>query len=865
MNPEMLFPVAAECLLKGSLLVLAAATFCAWRPALSASRRHVVWLCVLAGLAVLPLSRLAAPHWRLPGSLAPTISAAKSPLAMPVAATNSSLYAENVPARPPAWSWPKPWQMLLGAWAAGALAILGYRLLGRWQLARLRRQSTALRDPRWHEMAALAAAETGWRGRFEIRLSSRASVPCTWGLRKPVVLLPSASAGWSDAQLQAVLRHEFAHAARRDYLIRWFATVICALHWPNPLAWLAARRLQAAQEQACDDLVLRAGTPANEYADLLFETARAATGNSWRAAVAMARPGTLEGRVLAVVDPACDRRSAGRGFALVTALCLLSLLGAGSLAQVATTPVAADQIQLEVKFMEFTPQAFAAVPEAVRLRDPAKPQELRVLTDDATGKTALLKMLNERPGVDVLSAPRVTSRSGQSATIEVGRELVYPVEWEKAGAAWKPTKFKTHQLGVSFTATPLLKPDGRVELQAQPQVTELLGWEDLDTHQKLEAARQLNAPEGRRARPTFSERKLTDKITLRFGQTAACWLPPAGKADGQEEPRRVLVLVSATLVKESAAAAQKPPLPAPVATNGAATKAKAIIIPRLNFREATLAESIDYLRAKSREFTPDHAGVNLVNQLPPSATPAKITLDLKEVSLLEAARYVAKLAGVELLSTQDALVFSAEQAPLPTAPAAPSAALERAQRLVIPKLEFNEAGLEECLEYLRQRALALDAEKKGVNIVLQPNQASTAARLTLSLTNVPLSEALKYVATLAGLELRAEPEALVLAAPAPKEAGAGKPADEIAIELTGVTTVFKDGVAIAEGKAEFKRGNLAVTAERITYSPDRRTASFEGPVEYRQDGHLYRGKDLTCDWPRNGEAVFHGQGITKVD
>lgn len=765
MNTEMLLPAAAECLLKGSLLVLVAATFCALRPALSASRRHVIWLCVLAGLAVLPLSHLSSPRWHLSGSLTPAISLAKGPLPIPVAASDSASRNEAVPVHSPRWAWPKPWQMLLGAWAMGVFAVLGYRLLGSWQIARLGRRSTALHDPGWCEIAEDAAAETGLRGRFEIRLSSLASVPCMWGLWRPVVLLPSTAAGWSAAQLRAVLRHEFAHAARRDYLTRWFATIVCALHWPNPLAWFAASRLQAAQEQACDDRVLGAGTPADEYAALLLDTARAAAGHPLRAAVAMARPCTLEGRVLAVVDPACDRRSASRGFSLVTALCLLLLIGASTLAQVATTPAATDHVKVEVKMIEFSAEAFAALPPSARPADPSKQGGTRVF--DPAENTAFMEALSDREGVFLLSAPTVTTRSGQQVRIDTGSELRYPAEWEKAGASWKPTKFETRRLGISFEATPTVKPDGIIELQNESGRVRLLGWKDLDTAQEVDASTYPESPEGRRALPVFSERKLPSTITLRAGQTAACWMlpaaQPAGAVDVHQDRRPLLVLVTATLIKAAAGDAKEPPLPAPA---GAEKKAAAIIIPRLNFREATLAESIDFLRAKSRELTPDHAGVNFVNQSGPAGGQAKITLDLTNVPLFEAARYVASLAGVELTTTPDALLFGGEPPKPPAAPAAPSAALARAQRIVIAKLEFNQANVEESLEYLRQKALALDAEKKGVNIVLKPGKATADVRLTLSLTNVPLSEVLRYVASLAGLELRAEPEALVLAEPA---------------------------------------------------------------------------------------------------
>ena len=52
-----------------------------------------------------------------------------------------------------------------------------------------------------------------------------------------------------------------------------------------------------------------------------------------------------------------------------------------------------------------------------------------VLTDEQA--QAAWKTLNETKGVDLLSAPRLTTRSKQRATIEIIREFRYPTEWAK--------------------------------------------------------------------------------------------------------------------------------------------------------------------------------------------------------------------------------------------------------------------------------------------------------------------------------------------------------------------------------------------------------------------------------------------------
>ena len=95
---------------------------------------------------------------------------------------------------------------------------------------------------------------------WDVRLATRAGGcgPMTWGLRHPVVLLPMRAALWPRERLEAVLLHEFAHVRRGDAFARTVSRIACALYWPNPLVWQAARRLRDEAEIAADDAVLEA-------------------------------------------------------------------------------------------------------------------------------------------------------------------------------------------------------------------------------------------------------------------------------------------------------------------------------------------------------------------------------------------------------------------------------------------------------------------------------------------------------------------------------------------------------------------------------------------------------------------------------
>jgi beta-lactamase regulating signal transducer with metallopeptidase domain len=78
--------------------------------------------------------------------------------------------------------------------------------------------------------------------------------PFVLGSVRPKIYLP---VGLADADLEYILRHERTHIRRRDYLVKPLAFLALALHWFNPLVWLAYFLLGADIEMSCDEQVLR--------------------------------------------------------------------------------------------------------------------------------------------------------------------------------------------------------------------------------------------------------------------------------------------------------------------------------------------------------------------------------------------------------------------------------------------------------------------------------------------------------------------------------------------------------------------------------------------------------------------------------
>ena len=101
--------------------------------------------------------------------------------------------------------------------------------------------------------------ENALRRPLEVRLCPRIDSPMTYGLLRPVILLPE-SAGKADTQtLLCALEHELSHIRHFDAVWKLLIAVAVCLHWFNPLVWAMAILANRDIELCCDARVLRRG------------------------------------------------------------------------------------------------------------------------------------------------------------------------------------------------------------------------------------------------------------------------------------------------------------------------------------------------------------------------------------------------------------------------------------------------------------------------------------------------------------------------------------------------------------------------------------------------------------------------------
>jgi len=294
----------------------------------SAAVRHLIWVLAICSVLILPLLSLVLPAWEvpiLPDAQAET-TAAVTETPMPPA----TLKPPRVESKSPLQPHPPPphssnerlfvWALLV--WAAGLLIVVGRLAVGLMRVRQAARSLHRIENGDWNVLLHDLTRQLGLGRPVTLLKSDRAYMPMTWGILRPVILLPNNAEKWSGERRRVVLSHELAHIARLDFLTQLMAQIASAIFWFHPLVWLAAGQLRKESERACDDQVLSFGTNPSDYGGHLVELARSLRSpkETWSIAIPMARSTRLERRVMAVLDPKRHRQALAQSTVKLIAL-----------------------------------------------------------------------------------------------------------------------------------------------------------------------------------------------------------------------------------------------------------------------------------------------------------------------------------------------------------------------------------------------------------------------------------------------------------------------------------------------------------------------------------------------------------------
>lgn len=160
-------------------------------------------------------------------------------------------------------------------WLLGAGGCLAWTVATHWRFARQVRRTPISDDRRLIDLWTQACQVAGVRRVPSLIEFSGAEQPAVTGLFRPLLLLPPEVAELDDEQLRMIMLHELAHIRRYDVAANWTLAAIRALHWWNPIYWLAAARFSSLREQACDAFVIERTEASRRrvYSDLLVTMA----------------------------------------------------------------------------------------------------------------------------------------------------------------------------------------------------------------------------------------------------------------------------------------------------------------------------------------------------------------------------------------------------------------------------------------------------------------------------------------------------------------------------------------------------------------------------------------------------------------
>jgi beta-lactamase regulating signal transducer with metallopeptidase domain len=378
-----------------------------------AALRHMILAASITTAAAAPVLEATLPNVDLPVLAGASLGTSSALTSNSELASTAAIRAIETPDAP-GLTWTR---VLVAGWAIGFVIVMTGLLAGLARLALLTRRCRPA-ESLWRERAHALSTPHGLTRAVVVLECPDRPLLLTWGLFPPRILVPAGARTWTRERIDVVLTHELAHIGRRDWALQIAAQVLCAMHWFNPVVWIAARRLRAESEQACDDVVLQLGLNPVDYASHLLAVARhvVADGRTWASAPAVADPSTLERRIAAMLNVSRNRQPLTRTAAVFTLLGTLALtvpLAAVTLTErLDSTVLVSTGVNHDVRLLAPAPEPPSVVvaappvrraPRAAAAAAAAAPQEPASVSGtlrDASG--ALL------PGVQVTLASTVS-------------------------------------------------------------------------------------------------------------------------------------------------------------------------------------------------------------------------------------------------------------------------------------------------------------------------------------------------------------------------------------------------------------------------------------------------------------------------
>jgi len=224
----------------------------------SAAARHNMAMAFLLAMVLVPSAQFLA-LWRRPGGGLDVGLMWDKAAPQPGGAADMFVQASSPVAA-----------ILVAAWLAGVGVMLARHIGGLRAIAAMERGPCEPLPQAWQRRVDELRAALGIARAVAVRLSAEVAGPFAARLLRPVIWLPLSILTRSPVeQIEALLAHELAHIARRDWVWNGIQCVIEALLFYHPAAWWLGRRIRQEREHACDDLAVAACGDAIALAEAL--------------------------------------------------------------------------------------------------------------------------------------------------------------------------------------------------------------------------------------------------------------------------------------------------------------------------------------------------------------------------------------------------------------------------------------------------------------------------------------------------------------------------------------------------------------------------------------------------------------------
>lgn len=157
------------------------------------------------------------------------------------------------------------WELLFGILAAGIVVRLVWLCAGFAKLRQLRRAGEPCARCDDHDDLQRVIGT-----RAEVRDVECLRQPVTFGILKPVVLLPSLLRDHPLPVRRAVLAHELLHVERRDWAWVLVEEMVRTIFWFHPGVWWLISNVQLAREEVVDELAVLATGQRRTYVEALL-------------------------------------------------------------------------------------------------------------------------------------------------------------------------------------------------------------------------------------------------------------------------------------------------------------------------------------------------------------------------------------------------------------------------------------------------------------------------------------------------------------------------------------------------------------------------------------------------------------------